>query len=63
LDANLILTKKDQHDLELEKETAEILSLSASSLASKDATLPDRSKSIFLGSEWAKKLTRGVVRL
>ena len=56
-----ILMKKDKHDLDMEKETIDILSLSASSLASKDATLPDRSKSLFVSSEWAKKLTRGVV--
>jgi hypothetical protein len=61
VDTDQILLMKDKHDLEMEKDMAEIRLSSASSLASKDATTADRSKTLIVTSEWAKKVTRGVV--
>lgn len=56
---NILRTKNDK-DLKLEKDMAEVATASATSLAANEAKV-DRNKSFWKSSKWARKLSSSVV--
>lgn len=57
--ANILGAKNDK-DLKLEKDMAEVATASATSLAASEAKV-DRNKSFWKSSKWARKLSSSVV--